>query len=59
MNDNEKQFKDFVSNIKFDDTPDSEHRDKLEHNLLCAMAKRPRRIKIWRIIMKSRMTKLL
>ena len=58
MNDNEKQFEDFVSNIKFDDTPDLKHRDKLEQNLLCAMAKQPRQIKIWRIIMKSQVTKL-
>jgi outer membrane lipoprotein-sorting protein len=58
MNDNEKQFKDFVRNIKLDDTPDPEHRDKLEQNLLCAMAKQPRQVKIWRIIMKSQITKL-
>jgi len=58
MNDNEKQFEDFVSNIKFDDTPDLKHRDRLEQNLLCAMAKQSRPIKIWRIIMKSQITKL-
>jgi len=58
MNDNERQFEDFVSNIKFDDTPDPEHRDKLEQSLLCAMAKQPRQVKIWRIIMKSRSTKI-
>ena len=58
MNDNEKQFEDFVSNIKFDDTPDADHRNKLEQNLLCIMAKQPRQIKIWRIIMKSRITKI-
>jgi outer membrane lipoprotein-sorting protein len=57
MNDNERQFEDFVSNIKFDDTPGSGHRDKLEQNLLCAMAGQPRRIRIWRIIMKSQITK--
>ena len=39
MNDNEKQFEDFVSDIKFDDTPDPDHRDRLEQNLLSAMAK--------------------
>jgi len=58
MDNNEKQFEDFVSNIKFNDTPDPEHRDKLEQNLLSAMAKQPRQIQIWRIIMKSNMTKL-
>ena len=58
MNDNEKQFEDFVSNIKFDDTPDPDHRHKLEQNLLSAMAKQPRQMQIWRIIMKSQVTKL-
>jgi len=59
MNDNERQFEDFVSNIKFDDTPDPDHRDKLEQDLLGVLAKQtPWRIKIWRIIMKSRITKL-
>lgn len=58
MNNNEKRFEDFVSNIRFDDTPDHNHRDKLEQNLLAAIAKQPRQIKIWRIIMKSRITKL-
>lgn len=57
MNDNEKQFKDFVSNIKLDDTPDTNHRDMLERNLLCAMAKQSRQIKIRRFIMKSQKTK--
>lgn len=58
MDNNEKQFEDFVSDIKFDDTPDHEHRDKLEQNLLCAVAKQSRQIKIWRIIMRSKITKL-
>ena len=39
MNDNERQFEDFVSNIKFDDAPDSSHRDKLEKDLLHVLAK--------------------
>jgi len=39
MNDDEKQFKDFVSNIKLDDTPDHNHRNKLEQDLLTALAK--------------------
>ena len=58
MNDNEKQFEDFVSNIKFDDTPDPDHRNKLEQDLIAAIAKQPRQIKIWRIIMKSKIIKL-
>jgi len=60
MNNDERQFENFVRNIKFDDTPDPSHRDKLEQNLLAALAKRTRRKKpmeTWRIIMKSRMTK--
>jgi len=51
-----KQFEDFIRDIKFDDTPDPEHRDKLEKVLLAAHAKQPRQVKIWRIIMKSRIT---
>ena len=59
MTDNEKQFEDFVRQIKFDDTPDPNHRDKLEQNLLRALAKQtPRQIKIWRTIMKTKITKL-
>ncbi|GAG85455.1 unnamed protein product, partial [marine sediment metagenome] len=40
------------------DSPDPNHRNKLEQNLLAAMAKQPRQIKIWRTIMKNRITKL-
>jgi len=62
MNDDERQFEDFVSNIKFDDTPDSDHRNKLEQDLLRVLTKQPRHkqqaLKIWRIIMKSQITKL-
>jgi hypothetical protein len=58
MNDNEKQFEDFVRDIKFNDTPDPEHRDKLEQDLVAAFQKQPRHINIWRTIMKSRITKL-
>ncbi len=62
MNDDERQFENFVSNIKFDDTPDSDHRNKLEQDLLRVLTKQPRHkqqpLKIWRIIMKSNMTKL-
>ncbi len=39
MNDNERQFEDFVSSIKFDETPDPSHRDKLEEDLLHVLAK--------------------
>ena len=30
MTDNEKQFEDFVRDIKVDDAPDANHRDRLE-----------------------------
>ena len=58
MNDDERQFENFVSNIKFDDTTDSGHRDKLERDLLYAITRQPRQVQIWRIIMRSQITKL-
>jgi hypothetical protein len=62
MNNDERQFEDFVSNIKFDDAPDPSHRYKLEQDLLAAIAKQPRQkqqpLQTWRIIMKSQITKL-
>ena len=59
MDDKEKQFEDFVRQIEFDDTPDPNHRDRLEQDLLAALAKQaPRQTEIWRAIMKSRVTKL-
>jgi len=62
MTDNEKQFEDFIRQIKFDDTPDPNHRDQLEQDLLGALTKQPRRketpLIIWRMIMKSSITKL-
>ncbi|MFB0554229.1 MAG: hypothetical protein ACETWQ_13055 [Phycisphaerae bacterium] len=62
MNDNEKQFEDFVRQIKLDDSPDPENRDRLEQDLLDVLAKQTQQkehlLKIWRTIMKSKMTKL-
>lgn len=61
MNDDERQFEDFARNIRFDDTPDPDHRDRLEQDLLAALAEATRHKKpmeTWRIIMKSRTTKL-
>jgi len=62
MNDNERQFEKFIHGIKFDDTPDHDHRDKLEQKLLAVLGKQPRQkeqpLKIWRIIMENRITKL-
>jgi len=59
MNDDNRQFENFVRGIKFDDIPAPNHRDRLEQDLLRALAKQaPRQIEIWRMIMKSRITKL-
>jgi len=62
MNNDQRQFEKFVRGIKFDDRPDPKHRDRLEQNLLAAMAKQTRQkqepLKIWRIIMKGKITKL-
>ena len=63
MSDNEKQFESFVRGIKFDDSPDLNHRDKLEQDLLAALTRQTRqekdsRLIVWRRIMKSPITKL-
>lgn len=58
MNDNEKQFEDFIRDLNFDDTADLKHRDKLEQDILSAVWKRPRQTKIWSTIMKSQISKL-
>ncbi|MHC4457285.1 MAG: hypothetical protein ACYS0I_09365 [Planctomycetota bacterium] len=59
MIDEEKQFENLVRQIKFDDSPDTKHRDQLEQDLLGTLARQaPRQTKIWRIIMKRPITKL-
>ena len=62
MADKEKEFENFISDIRFDDMPDYNHREKLEQNLLAALNRqsrqKPHALKIWRIIMKSQITKL-
>lgn len=62
MNNIEKQFEDFLSDIRFDDTPDTDHRDKLEHDLLIALTQPSRQkgqsLRIWRILMKTKLAKL-
>jgi outer membrane lipoprotein-sorting protein len=62
MDNIEKQFDDFVNDIRFDDVPSDDHRDKLERNLIVALDRQSRQerktLKIWRIIMKSQITKL-
>ena len=61
MKDGEKEFEDFVGQIKFDDTPDYNRRDELEQSLLAALANQPRQTdspsQIPRIIMKSKIAK--
>ena len=62
MTDREKEFENLVRDIRFDDTPDYNHREKVEQNLLATLNRQPRHkpqaLKIWRIIMKSQITKL-
>jgi len=61
MKDNEKQFENFVRQIKFEDQPDLKHRDQLEQDLLAALAKQSRDkqkpFEIWRMIMKTKIAK--
>jgi hypothetical protein len=59
MNSDEKRFEDFVGDVRFDDAIDTEHRDRLEQELLGALAKRaPRQIRIRRTIMKTNLGKV-
>ena len=62
MNTDKREFEDSISDIKSDDEPDAGHRDTLEQNLLAALARQPwhkqRHLKIWRTIMKTKITKL-
>jgi outer membrane lipoprotein-sorting protein len=65
MNNDERQFEEFVKRVTFDDKPDYRHRDKLQQQLLAAFAghqwqqnRQSRQVGIWRTIMQSRMTKL-
>lgn len=59
MKDLEKQFEIFADRIKFDDAPNTAHRDNLEKELLQTLTHRqlPQPKSIWRIIMKSQITK--
>ena len=62
MDNTEKQFEKFVDDVKFDDSPSWEHRDKLEQDLLIALAKPSRRkgqsISIWRSLRKTKIAEL-
>jgi hypothetical protein len=53
----EKQFESLVRDIKFDDTPSADHRDKLGKDLLAAVTARSERLpafsRLWRITMKN------
>ena len=62
MNDNEKHFEEFVKDIRFDDAVDLKHRDSLQKQLLETFPKHRLQptelsVQIWRIIMKSKITK--
>ena len=61
MTDNERDFEDFIGDVKFDDTPNHAHRDRFERDLAAAVAKQTRQKdqspRVWRIIMKGRITK--
>ena len=57
MTNDEKHFKNFITSIEFDDSPQSGHCDRLEDDLRAVLETRPRRestMKTWRIIMKNR-----
>ena len=62
MKDNQKYIEEFVKNIPFD-APDSNHRNKLKKELLSAFPKHRlqstvQTVNVWRIIMRSRISKL-
>ncbi len=58
MDDNKKEFENFVREIKFDDNPDPSHREKLEQELLRTLAKQtPRQIRTWRTVIENRVAK--
>jgi hypothetical protein len=53
------KFEKYLNNIEFDDKPDYNHRDKLEHNLhACLIRQKTTSLNIWRKIMSSKITKL-
>jgi outer membrane lipoprotein-sorting protein len=62
MDNIEKQFENFISDIKHDDVPSARHRDELERNLLMASAKQSRQkresLRIWRILMKTKIVRV-
>ncbi|MHC4572945.1 MAG: hypothetical protein ACYS76_02240 [Planctomycetota bacterium] len=58
MTDDEKHFENLVRQIKFDDTADPNHRDRLEQSLLRRLSKQaPRQTNLRGIVMKSIITR--
>ena len=61
MDNIEKHFEDFIRNIKFDDVPSANHRDKLERDLLIALSRQSRQtrqvLQIWKTLMKTKIAK--
>jgi len=58
MKSEEKEFENFINDIKLDDTPDYAHRDKLEQNLhACLIRQKTTSLSIWRKIMNMKITK--
>ncbi|UCG49994.1 MAG: hypothetical protein JSU94_09450 [Phycisphaerales bacterium] len=58
MKSDEIEFATFVHGVEFDDTPGVSHRDRLEHELLAALASQtPRPSRVWAIV-KSPLTRL-
>jgi len=62
MKDDEKYFEDFISDLSFDDTPDQNHRQKLQKDLLNKLTEQPSNAHlpnhVWRTIMRTKITKL-
>ncbi|MBN1764072.1 MAG: hypothetical protein JW860_02350 [Sedimentisphaerales bacterium] len=63
MSENEKQFKEYINDLHWDDRPDPAHRDQLEARLLHALSQSNQRQTQsprhkWRLIMHSRIIKL-
>jgi outer membrane lipoprotein-sorting protein len=59
MNDLEKQFENYAGQIKFDDAPDTIHRERLEKTILQNLSRRQysRPKRFWRKLLKSQITK--
>ena len=62
MDNVEKQFEKFFSDIKFDDAPSVHHRDKLERDLLNVLTRQTwqkgRSLRVWRKMMNTKIAKI-